>query len=275
MDAKFLYSGWDYIIAKSVRSLLTAVVILMVSTSAAAYDIYPRERRDSLPVMKPDLAHFDVKQLIVPGTLIITGTLGVYDNAVRRGSVHVSSEVSNMGRNGRFHIDDYMQYVPTLSYFALGSLGVRSKHRFRERLAVGITANLAMVAMIKGGKRAFRQKRPDSDAENSFPSGHSAVVFTGAEMIRAEYPAGIGIAAYVTASAVGFLRIYNGRHRLNEVVAGTGIGILSARIGYWMLPVYRRWFGWEEPGSRQGFAMVMPSYDPDTHAALLSMAIRF
>ena len=46
-----------------------------------------------------------------------------------------------------------------------------------------------------------------------------------------EYGGGSGAGAYAVAAGVGFMRMYNGRHWLHDVVAGAGVGILSARIG--------------------------------------------
>ena len=89
-----------------------------------------------------------------------------------------------------------------------------------------------------------------------------------------EYGTGIGIGAYALATGVAFLRLYNNRHWLNDVVAGAGIGILSARIGYWMLPVYRRWFGWNTPQSTTQIAF-LPGYDAASHTLQVGMALRF
>ena len=60
--------------------------------------------------------------------------------------------------------------------------------------------------------------------------------------MRIEYGPYWGLCGYCVATTVGLLRIYNGRHWVNDVIAGAGIGILSARIGYWMLPYYNKWF---------------------------------
>lgn len=53
----------------------------------------------------------------------------------------------------------------------------------------------------------------------------------GAELVRIEYGGWYGAGAYAVAAGVGFMRMYNGRHWLHDVVAGAGVGILSARIG--------------------------------------------
>ena len=50
------------------------------------------------------------------------------------------------------------------------------------------------------------------------------------------------MAAYAVAITVGALRIYNDRHWITDVLGGVGIGILSARIGYWLLPFERKLF---------------------------------
>ena len=61
-------------------------------------------------------------------------------------------------------------------------------------------------------------------------------------MLRREYGEdypGIAIAGYTVATGVGLLRIYNNRHWVSDVVAGAGIGILSASIMYWLAPYLR------------------------------------
>lgn len=82
-------------------------------------------------------------------------------------------------------------------------------------------------------------QRPDGSAFNSFPSGHTATAFVGAEVLRREYwhvSPWIGITGYAVAAGTGFLRMYNNRHWLTDVLAGAGIGILSVEIAYWLYP---------------------------------------
>ena len=152
-------------------------------------------------------------------------------------------------------IDDYMQYIPVASYLGMGAIGIECRNHFKERLAVTATAYAAMGILTNTIKYTVQEKRPDSNARNSFPSGHSATAFMGAELIRKEYGIVYAMGAYTIAFGVAFLRLYNERHWLNDVIAGAGIGILSARIGYWMLPLYRKWFHWD----KSNLTAIMPS----------------
>ena len=50
----------------------------------------------------------------------------------------------------------------------------------------------------------------------------------------------IGVAGYAVAAGTGFFRMYNNRHWLTDVLAGAGIGILSAEIAYWLYPTFSK-----------------------------------
>ena len=93
-------------------------------------------------------------------------------------------------------------------------------------------------------------------------------------MVREEYGLGPGIGAYTIAVGVAFLRLYNGRHWFNDVVAGAGIGILSARIGYWMLPLYQRWFKWNK-FSFDNNMVVIPSYNHVERSIMINLSCSF
>lgn len=236
---------------------------------------------DSLPTDKPTVpdlhktehSRFNAKQLILPGSLVAIGVFGVYNGAFKKLDTKIKNGMDNLRGNHFFHADDYVQYLPALTYLTFGSIGIKSRHSFKERVAVEATAYIAMAALTNIGKYSFKEKRPDSGARNSFPSGHTATVFTGAELMREEYGTGIGIGAYTVAVGVAFLRLYNGRHWLNDVIAGAGIGILSARIGYWMLPVYRKWFKWDKKSS--DITVITPGYNPACRSFSINMAYTF
>lgn len=202
---------------------------------------------------------FKPKQLIVPLSLIAVGTAGYYWGDFHKLNRKIQKGMTDM-RNGHYlHFDNWIQYLPAAGYLALGFYKDKRKLDFKERIAVEATAYLSMAALVNIAKYSFKEKRPDSNARNSFPSGHTATAFTGAELIRYEFGWGLGSAAYVVSAGVAFLRLYNGRHWLNDVIAGAGVGILSAHIGYWMLPLYRKWFHWEKKENKTCL-ITMPSY---------------
>lgn len=222
---------------------------------------------------RTECSAFKVKQLILPGALITVGTLGVYSGAFKKLNTNIKNGMDNLRKKHFFHADDYIQYLPALTYLTFGSIGIESKNGFKERIVVEATAYIAMTALTNIGKYSFKEKRPDSAARNSFPSGHTATVFTGAELMREEYGPGMGIGAYSIAFGVAFLRLYNGRHWLNDVIAGAGIGILSARIGYWMLPLYQRWFKWDNQCSE--IMAISPIYNPAEHSLTINLTYVF
>lgn len=216
---------------------------------------------------------FKPKQLILPASLIAVGAFGVYNGWANLVKDDVKEEMADMRKDDYFHIDDYIQYLPVATHLGLGKLGVRAKHSFGERIAVAATSYLVMAAMVNGIKYTVREKRPDSSTFNSFPSGHTATAFTGAELVRIEYGNAYGAGAYAIACSVAFLRLYNDRHWLNDVIAGAGIGILSARIGYWLLPINRKIF--KIKGKNAPVVVSAPFYDYGNNGLGYCMSILF
>lgn len=92
--------------------------------------------------------------------------------------------------------------------------------------------------------------------------------FTGAELMRIEYGNGIGLASYAVAVTVGALRIYNDRHWITDVFGGAAIGILSARIGYWLLPFERKLFGLDKKKTSVQDVAILPMIGNTTGVSL-------
>ena len=251
--------------AKTVIILLCLCIPLRTTAQSA----------DSLQVDKT--TRFKATQLIIPGTLIAASTFGLWNDWTRSANISVRDKMADI-RNGRYiRVDDYLQYLPVVSYVGLGAIGARTKHNFKERLLVTGTSYLSMGIMVNAVKYSVKEMRPDNSKRNSYPSGHTATAFMGAELVRTEYGTGYGVAAYTVACGIAFLRLYNNRHWTTDVLAGAGIGILSARIGYWMLPVTRRWFGMERNRIKTADVAITtaPFYDCDTHAVGGSLALVF
>lgn len=177
--------------------------------------------------------------LIIPATLVGIGVISLESDWLKFQNHEIRDELQeNIDR--RFTIDDFTQYAPITAAYGLGLTGVKGKHRMAEQTVILGTASLLMGTTVFTMKNTIRVNRPDGSAYNSFPSGHTATAFMGAEFLRREYwevSPWIGVAGYAVAAGTGFFRMYNNRHWLTDVVAGAGIGILSVEIAYWLYPV--------------------------------------
>lgn len=234
---------------------------------------------DSVPDLHFDCCRFRPKQLIAPATLIAVGATGL----MNKGPIHYINKHAAEDMNPHGHVckaDDYIQYVPIAAHLLLG-LGVPCRHNVYERFVVSFTSNLFMFSVTKSVKAIVKEGRPDSGKKNSFFSGHTATAFTGAELVRIEYGWGYGAAAYAMAATTAYLRVYNKRHWVGDVLAGAGVGILCANAGYWMLPVWKRWLRFEkvnEGGHRtkkesKRLVVAAPFYQAEDRAAGLSCQI--
>ncbi len=210
-------------------SLLSFLLILPCSA---------RTDSDSVAV-RPN---FKAGELIMPLSLIGAGTLGFIE-PIKHSRYEVRDFLDERRGDHRTTVDDYLQYVPLASIYGLSFLGADAKHNYVDRTLELATSYIALGIIVNGIKYAARVERPDGSAYNSFPSGHTATTFMGAELVRIEYGEDspwIAVGAYTVATAVGVLRVYNNKHWFTDVFAGAGVGILSARIGYWLLPYTKR-----------------------------------
>ena len=216
---------------------------------------------------------FRPTQLILPAALITVGWFGVENGWLCSLKNDVRDRFYDLRGDCRFRLDDRLQYLPVVAHVGMGLIGAPARHPLRERMATTATAYAAMGIMVNSVKYTVRERRPDSGARNSFPSGHSATAFMGAELVRLEYGNVYGAGAYAIAAGIGFMRLYNDRHWLNDVLGGAGVGILSARIAYWLLPWERRLLGWEKKAPAA--LSVVPAYNPSTKSIALAASLVF
>jgi membrane-associated phospholipid phosphatase len=73
------------------------------------------------------------------------------------------------------------------------------------------------------------RERPNG-GDMSFPSGHTSAAFSGAAFIQMRYGWLYGSMAYAGAAYVGWSRVVTENHHVEDVIAGAGIGIISAAI---------------------------------------------
>lgn len=255
------------------RIILVQVFILLLSVQ---HHIHAQQ--NSTDTTSTHNKHnLNFKPYIIPTALIGYSALGVgmESDWLRLMNLEVREEVYEH-IDSRFTIDDISQYVPALSVYALNSIGIKGKNRFGNRTLILATSYLIMSSTVTGLKNLTHIQRPDSSAFNSFPSGHTATAFMGAEFLWQEYKdvsVWYGISGYVIAAGTGFFRVYNNRHWLTDVAAGAGIGMLSTKLAYLINPyLNRKLFGKNNSASFSS-AMLIPFYNGDQ--AGISFAMSF
>ena len=134
------------------------------------------------------------------------------------------------------HIDNYLQWSPAISLYAFDLAHFHTFHSAGEQTILHISSQLMVMALVIPAKKLFHRERPDLSSDNSFPSGHTATAFASAEIFHQElnhnYPL-LSYFGYIPAAITGMLRIYNNKHYISDVVAGAGLGIISAKVSYW------------------------------------------
>lgn len=192
----------------------------------------------AVPAQRPQLQHHynPISQstapilLITSGSFRAAGPMHKMDLQLRESTIALATQHT--------HADDYLQHVPLASLLLLNGLNFTTPtHGIRRQIMLGGSSLLLTEIATQSIKVLTKIQRPDYSNNHSFPSGHTAWAFAGAELIWQEFGVRqkwIGIAAYSVAGMTGLLRIYNNRHWTTDVLAGAGIGMLSVKLNYFI-----------------------------------------
>ena len=187
---------------------------------------------------------FQATQLIAPAVLLGVGVAGL-EWKWWRGIIRDVKDDLQKDSHGRLSFDDWLEFAPALAGYGMNLFGFRGKHNVADATIIYGTAYVLLAATGLTMKYSIYSPRPNDKNTHSFPSGHTAIAFCGAELLRREYwdvSPWIGVAGYAAAAVTGFMRLYNNAHWLNDVLAGAGLGILCAEAAYWLYPVITKTF---------------------------------
>ncbi|AZS29095.1 phosphatase PAP2 family protein [Butyricimonas faecalis] len=190
----------------------------------------------SLQHVTDDTHNLRLKEVLIPTAVIGASALFVHNGWLTKQRENVQNVLSAKGKY-KFKLDDHSQYAPMVAVYGLNLCGIKGKHGFKDRTIILAMSYATVGILVNTMKFVFKEKRPDSNARNSFPSGHTATAFMGAEFLYKEYKdvsPWIGYTGYAVAATTGYLRIYNNRHYINDVIAGACIGITSVKLTYWL-----------------------------------------
>ena len=226
----------DFLSEQVSETLAPDSVILISQTEEIPELLYPASEHNPYK--------FNARQLIVPSSLIAVGSFGLthwwkknVNNPVKRGFQDV--------RHHKLTFDNYLLLAPGVAGYGLNLFGFKGLHNVADATIIYATAYILTIASVISLKHIIHSPRPNGVNDMSFPSGHTAIAFCGAELLRREYwhkSPWIGVAGYLVATGTAFMRLYNNAHWLNDVIAGAGIGILCAEATYWLYPVVTKTF---------------------------------
>lgn len=186
--------------------------------------------KDSICNFKSTLHQPVVGQFLLPLTLFGAGFMVSSDNDIL--DKYEIREERNERLNG-FHTkaDDYLQFAPLAAGYGMLVSGTKGNTWHYTRQI--ILTEFILGVSVTGIKTWAKVIRPDVGSKNSFPSGHTAQAFASATLFSdyfAQDNPWLKAAAYLTATSVGALRVMNNRHWVSDVIAGAGIGIISAKL---------------------------------------------
>lgn len=245
--------------------LLKAIAVLLLSLSATNALCAGAQGAGAVSESRDSVT---LKSFIAPAALLGGGSAikifahDSFDAAVRE-------TVQGIRPEGRaIAADEYLRLLP----FAMGAalafaVPDAGWGRRGELLLQTGTALVCTAALTKGLKLIVDSPRPDASDSNSFPSGHCALAFAGAELVRIQHGWAWGSAAYVCAIAVAGMRLYNDAHWFSDVLAGAGTGILCAQLSRLILPLEKRLL-------KMDLALT-PTLDPVSGAVCANLAYKF
>jgi PAP2 superfamily len=210
-------------------------------------------------VLKNKNTRATLKALIIPASLISYGIIAQGNNGFKQLDKSTQSSIVTNHFGYKTKVDNYLQFVPTMSVYVLNAFGVKGKNNLRDRTILFALSTIISTAIVTPLKHVTNVTRPDGSSNNSFPSGHTTTAFANAEFLRMEYKEvspWYGIAGYAMAATAGTLRVYNNRHWVSDVVAGAGFGIFSTKLAYWIYPTIKKKFFKNKPTN----AMLLPYY---------------
>lgn len=174
---------------------------------------------------------------IIPVSFLLYGTLKPVVKGIAKIDDDIYNHVQNKYPDFHTNADDYLMWAPSASIYVLDVFNVKTKHTFTEHLILDAGSILITGGIGYAMRLSTHNNSSYSEDNTKFPSGHSANAFRGAEIFHQELKdvnSVLSYGGYLVATSVGALRIFNKAHMLSQVIAGAGLGILSAKLTYWI-----------------------------------------
>ena len=168
--------------------------------------------------------------LILPLSLFALGTYSIHQTTfINRFAIKDWRNRTSPSFNT--DIDDYLQHLGLVGGFAVGAFGKKDKlWLYTKRVLFTEIVTNTFIQIIKKQSHILR---PNDSDYLSFPSGHTTEAFAGAILFNDHFARGkplLQVISLSAATSVGVMRVLKNRHWANDVIAGAGFGILSAKL---------------------------------------------
>jgi hypothetical protein len=235
-----------------------------VNVGAQTLPVSPSDSAKSITLLPDTVQHLRSKlaAMIPPAALVTYGALSFVIKPIRNLDYSIHNDLEVHYPEFSFTVDNYLQYAPIVSVYALNFAGIKSKNTFIDRTILLVLSESIFLGATSFLKGATNRLRPDGSNYLSFPSGHAGNAFTSAEFMAQEY-AGVspwyGVTGYSFATATAILRVFNDKHWFSDIIAGAGFGILSTKAAYLIYPKLRDHL-FRGKSKNASNAILMPAY---------------
>lgn len=223
------------------------VLILMLGVGCRQVHAQPQLPNAVPNAVAPGPGHLGravAMRIILSSVLVGVGVLAQnpqFSQALYQAKLGIQAETQeNFGGFDAHGIDDYTRHLPVAVAYGLLATGHRG-----ARPAVGFTLIYLLAHELDAGvvsnlKRLGAEPRPyDPRDLTSFPSAHASEAFLTATLLHEQYGhqyPWVSVAGYSVAAATGTLRVLGNKHWATDVLAGAGIGFLSAETVWHAYP---------------------------------------
>ena len=105
------------------------LLLIFLSYSLNAQEIV---KKDSLSIDKKENLKFKYKQLIIPTVLVGYGVIGLSSNGLKNLNVDIRDGIIK-DNHSKITIDNFSQYAPAVSVYALNLCGIKGKNNLFRR----------------------------------------------------------------------------------------------------------------------------------------------
>lgn len=233
---------------KPLKYTITFLIIILLAgparLNAQVQDSIKTDSTEHILEVPDTVKHLESKfiSFIPPAVFVGYGLLSLGVKPIRDIDYHVYNDMRKDHPDFHTNIDNYLQFAPVVTVYALNLAGVAGKNRFIDRSILYALSQAIRFGAVNVIKNAANRQRPNSFDDKSFPSGHASTAFAAAEFMAQEYgevSPWYGVYAYSFATATAILRVYNNDHWFSDIIAGAGFGILSTKAAYLVYPYIR------------------------------------